>query len=309
MKQSFFTTLKLSRFIFITLCIGVLASITSSIASELPKVRHGYTESSYGELHYAISEPVGAVVDKTPIILFHQTSNSSVEFGNLIPELGRDRVTIGMDTPGYGNSDGPEEIPTIADYADAMAGSLVKMGYGRDKPVDLLGSKTGAFVAIEIAVRHPEIVRKVVLVGVWVVSEEERLKAVASIPKLNNSVEFFNYVVNSMPRWINSPYREYFNDDDWGKVRIASLMATYRREYGHYAAFEYATKLREQLQKMNQQVLLVIPGNEMRKQTLEAMNYVKNGYLADLPELKPGYYFYSAPQFATPVRKFLDNEQ
>ena len=276
-------------------------------AAELPKVRHGYTESPYGELHYSISKPVDGNVDKTPIILFHQTSNSSVEFGNLIPELGRDHVTIGMDTPGYGSSDGPKEIPTIEDYADAMARSLVTMGYGPKNQVDLLGNKTGAFIAIEIAVRHPEIVRRVVLVGVWVVPEDVRLQAMASIPKLGNSVEFFNYVVDSMPRWIKSPSRQYLNDEDWGKVRVASLQATFRREHGHHAAYAYGGRVRDRLPKISQPVLLVIPGNEMRAPTLEATKYVKNGTLADLPDLKPEYYFNSAPQFSETVRKFLDS--
>ena len=288
--------------------IAALAMASAAGAADAgPKVRHGYTDSQYGELHYAIAKPVGGGTQKTPLVMFHQTANSSVEFGNLVPEMGKDRVTIAIDTPGYGGSDGPDKIPTIEDYAVAMATGLKALGYGPDKPVDVLGYHTGAFTAGELAIVHAKMIRRVVLVGEWIVPEERRLKAIANLPRYETSVAFFDWLAASLPRYKESALVKAIGDANWGRVFVDSLRPLTRREHGHDAAFEYAVRVRDRLPKIEQPVLLVAIDDGIREPTLEAKKFIKNGELADLPHLKGDAFFNHAPELGGVLRKFLDS--
>ena len=61
--------------------------------------------------------------------------------------------------------------PSAADYADTIAAALDARGLDR---VDLYGTHTGAMLAIELAVRHPDRVARLVLDGVVLFDDEER---------------------------------------------------------------------------------------------------------------------------------------
>ena len=72
-------------------------------------------------------------------------------------------MTALTDPPGYGGSDPPQRDWDIADYADDLAETLKAGEAGR---TDLLGYHTGAFIAAEMARRHPGFVRRLVLIGI-----------------------------------------------------------------------------------------------------------------------------------------------
>ena len=80
-------------------------------------------------------------------------------------ELGGDRTMLALDYPGIGQSDSyPEELD-MGTLAEIMAVSLTSLGWGPDGggPVDLCGYHTGTMLATELAVTHPELVRRIVL--------------------------------------------------------------------------------------------------------------------------------------------------
>lgn len=213
---------------------------------------------------------------RTPLVMFHQTANTSLEFGKLIPEMGRDRTVIAIDTPGYGGSDGPKEVPTITDYMTAVNEGLKNLGYGTNKPVDVLGLHTGAFTGIELAIAEPKMVRKVVLVGVWLVSEETRLRAISRLPRYKTSVEFFDWFAANLPRLQKTQLAQNAGDTDWGLVIADSLRPLIKREYGHDAAFSYAAKLRERAPMVTQPVLLLALNDGIRQSTLDSQPLFKN---------------------------------
>ncbi|MBK6598302.1 MAG: hypothetical protein IPG25_10625 [Proteobacteria bacterium] len=70
-------------------------------------VRRGYVDGRFGQMHYYIVTPAGATPKHAPIVFFHQNPKSGVEYEFLLSDLGRDRVAIAIDTPGYGGSDRP----------------------------------------------------------------------------------------------------------------------------------------------------------------------------------------------------------
>ena len=270
-------------------------------------IKRGYVENRYGQLHYQMAVPTESKAkQRTPLVMFHQTANTSLEFGKLIPEMGRDRTVIAIDTPGYGGSDGPKEVPTITDYMTAVNEGLKNLGYGTNKPVDVLGLHTGAFTGIELAIAEPKMVRKAVLVGVWLVSEETRLRAISRLPRYKTSMEFFDWFAANLPRLQKTQLAQNAGDTDWGLVIADSLRPLIKREYGHDAAFSYAAKLRERAPMVTQPVLLLALNDGIRQSTLDSQPLFKKPTLADFPNLQEGAFFTAAPELGVSLRKFLD---
>ncbi len=137
-----------------------------------PRMRRAYFENSFGQLHVHDAIPAGGGFDEaTTLLCFHPSPMSGRLFRRLLALMGRDRSVYAPDTPGCGESDGPPRLPALADYAQAMAEFLDTM---RFRKVDVFGYHTGSLIATELALVRPDIVRRVVLVGVPVLSEAER---------------------------------------------------------------------------------------------------------------------------------------
>ena len=137
-----------------------------------PRVRRGYFESRYGQLHVHNAIPPGGGFDEgTSLICLHATPRSGSSMLPLLEQMGMDRSVYAPDLPGYGSSDSPPARPAIADYAAAVADFCTNM---RFRQVDVLGYQTGALVGAELALVLPGVVRRLVLMGVPVPDEAER---------------------------------------------------------------------------------------------------------------------------------------
>ncbi len=88
-----------------------------------------------------------------------------------VPELQRTRRTIIYDHRGVGGSDDPGGPFTTADLADDAAGLLDAL---RVERADVLGAFMGGMVAQELALRRPEQVDRLVLVGTWARPDAKR---------------------------------------------------------------------------------------------------------------------------------------
>jgi pimeloyl-ACP methyl ester carboxylesterase len=137
-----------------------------------PRVRRGYFESRYGQLHVHNAIPPGGGFDEgTSLICLHATPRSGGSLLPLLGLMGMDRSVYAPDLPGFGNSDPPPARPTIADYASAVVDFCATM---RFRQIDVLGYQTGALVAAELALALPTVVRRVALMGVPVPDDAER---------------------------------------------------------------------------------------------------------------------------------------
>ena len=129
-----------------------------------PRVRRGYFESRYGQLHvHNAIPPGGGFEEGTPLICLHGTQGTGRTFAGFLALIGRDRSAYAPDLPGHGESDGPAQPMDVAQYAAAIGDFLDNM---RLRSVDLLTHGVGAALATELALTRGAQVRRAVLVSV-----------------------------------------------------------------------------------------------------------------------------------------------
>ena len=100
----------------------------------------------------------------TPLLLIHGFASSNLVWSKvLLPLAAAGFRVIAPDLLGYGYSGKPRKLEyTIASQARMITGLLKQLGIAR---VCLVGSSYGGAVAATIALDHPELVEKLVLVG------------------------------------------------------------------------------------------------------------------------------------------------
>jgi pimeloyl-ACP methyl ester carboxylesterase len=139
---------------------------------EEPRVRRGYFECRYGQLHvHNAMPPGGGFEEGTALLCIHQGAATGRTFTRFLAVMGSDRSVYAPDLPGCGESDPPTARPAVADYAAAIGDFLDAM---RFRQIDVLGHRSGSLIAAELAVARPQQVRRLVLVGVPVLNEPER---------------------------------------------------------------------------------------------------------------------------------------
>jgi pimeloyl-ACP methyl ester carboxylesterase len=138
----------------------------------VPRLRRAYFECRHGQLHVHNAIPAGGGFDEqTTLLCLHGigvTGRSFLEFSKL---LGTTRSIYSPDIPGCGESDASEKPLGMAGYAEAIGDFIDSM---RFRQLDLLGVQTGAAAAIELALSHPKVVRRLVLVGAPLLDEDGR---------------------------------------------------------------------------------------------------------------------------------------
>jgi 3-oxoadipate enol-lactonase len=94
-----------------------------------------------------------------PLFLFHSLLSDRASFAGIVPELSRSFRLLVPELPGFGRS---QPINGgLAAVADRMA-EAVRDGSGGEQPL-VLGNGYGAFVALQMAIRHPGIAARLIL--------------------------------------------------------------------------------------------------------------------------------------------------
>lgn len=99
-----------------------------------------------------------------PLVLLHGSLSAiGTSFGTLLPLLARSRQVIAVEQQAHGRTPDVDRRLSIEQLAEDAAALLGRLGLQR---ADLLGYSLGAAVALQFALRHPDLVRKLVLVSV-----------------------------------------------------------------------------------------------------------------------------------------------
>lgn len=125
-------------------------------------IDRAFARIAEGLIHYRHAEGRG-----TPLILLHASPGSSANMVPLIDALmatGRAPRLIAPDTPGNGDSAAlTAQSPDIGDYADALVRLMDALGL---EHANIYGAHTGARIAVEAGVRHPDRVAAVMADGI-----------------------------------------------------------------------------------------------------------------------------------------------
>ena len=94
------------------------------------------------------------------VILLHGLASSMYTWADVIPALAKDHDVVAVDLPGFGGSDIPDDLsPSV--YPDTVLALMDRLGISR---ASLIGNSLGGAVAVVLAARHPERVRRLVLI-------------------------------------------------------------------------------------------------------------------------------------------------
>ena len=113
-------------------------------------------------LHARASDGPPSAGLRTPVVLVHGVIVSSRYLMPTAVELAADFPILVPDQPGYGLSDPGPAPPDVGSLADAVMACATAAGYER---VSLVGNSFGAQVVVEAALRHPDRVERIALLG------------------------------------------------------------------------------------------------------------------------------------------------
>lgn len=264
------------------------------------KVKRFYVEGSFGQIHCR-----GVFPDKpgqAGVVCCHMSPKSSQSYNDLLPYLAKDRFSVALDYPGYGESDPPPPEPhvRVEDYANAVWEVVDAL---TPTPVHLVGYHTGSMVAIEAAHQRPQQTISVINISAPVFTDEEQKRLhqeYAPIPLDEAGTRFkimWERVLhhrgpNMTLEMAAQSYAENFRGGE-------------NYEYGHRAAFNYANTYRERLAQIEQPLLVINPNDDCYEQSKRADELMKNGRRLDRLDWGHGFLHANAQEAAQLITNFI----
>ena len=140
-----------------------------------------------------------------PLILLHGGINPD-SFGSNLAELAKGRQVIAVHLQAHGrtpDTDRPLRCETLGDDVAALIGHL-KLG-----KADVMGYSLGSFVALQTAIRHPDVVDRLVLVAATMRRDGSYPEVVAAFNQLEANAAMLGGSVKA------SPLGQAYPDVDW----------------------------------------------------------------------------------------------
>ena len=125
------------------------------IMSSFGQSKTGYAPVNGLKMYYEVHG------EGRPLLLLHGAFNSiNTAFSQIIPELSKKRQVIAIELQGHGRTndlDRPFSFETMADDVAAL------LKYLKIDSADIFGYSMGGGVAQQVAIRHPSVVRRLIL--------------------------------------------------------------------------------------------------------------------------------------------------
>ncbi len=146
--------------------------MSSGAAGSAPLVRRGFVEIAEGQVHYRTAGNPRS--GQPPLVLLHASPGSAKGLEPLIRAMATHRHVIAPDTLGNGDSCAPADDRAPLDY---FAGAHLRvLDALRIERFDVCGAHTGANVACEMAIQRPDRVRGLIIDGIGLYNEQERVE-------------------------------------------------------------------------------------------------------------------------------------
>ena len=263
-------------------------------------MRRAYVEGRFGQVHLRLagSDAPG----RRPMMCVHLSPVSGVIYENWIREIGRDRLAVAPDTPGYGMSDPPATPPDIADYAGAMWDVADALGL---RDLDVMGYHTGSRICVEMARLQPGRVKHLVLVSTPIYTAEElaQQREFNSMSDPDPEGRFLVRAWQDLLRWQDrraTPATTLRQFPD-------HLRGGEHRGWGHRAAFAHTYPGR--IESVTAPILVLNPDDDLGEYTPRIGPHLTNGRVKDLPGWSHQFLDLSTTEVAAMVRPFLDEDR
>ena len=142
------------RAIVLVIVAAFLSLVSESSFAQPKPVKKGYADVNGIKLYYEIYGK------GEPLVLLHGGLGAIEMFGTNIATLAKGREVIAVDLQGHGRTADIDRALSVEFMADDIAGLLKYLNLSR---ADIMGYSLGGGVAFQMAIRHPEMVRKLVL--------------------------------------------------------------------------------------------------------------------------------------------------
>jgi pimeloyl-ACP methyl ester carboxylesterase len=118
--------------------------------------RRGHVPVNGIRMYYEIHGPTSGI----PLVLLHGGGSTiEITFSRLLPLLASGRQLVAVEEQGHGRTSDRDQPIAFESSADDVAALVRHLGF---EQVDILGFSNGASVGLQVAIRHPALVRKLV---------------------------------------------------------------------------------------------------------------------------------------------------
>lgn len=119
-------------------------------------IQSGYVPVTGGQVWYA------AFGSGEPLVLLHGGFGQIEMFEPILGDLAATRSVIAIDLQGHGRTPAFDRPMTFENMADDVAAVIRHLGYDK---ADLVGYSLGGITAEQVLVRHPDLIRRAVLIS------------------------------------------------------------------------------------------------------------------------------------------------
>jgi pimeloyl-ACP methyl ester carboxylesterase len=219
-----------------------------------------------------------------PLVLLH----GAFGFADAYPALARDRQLIAVELQGHGHTADIDRPLSFEQMADDVAALLKQL---KIEQADIFGYSMGGTVALAIAIRHPQVVRKVAINGSLYGKLEEAFEP--------ESLKLFQTMKPDFPPQVKDAYEKVAPDPK----HLPTLFAKVKK-----MSLEFKGFAREDMKSIKAPVLITIGDRDfMRPEHAVAMyRLIPNAQLAVFPGADH-FLIHQAPEKLLPtIAAFLD---
>jgi pimeloyl-ACP methyl ester carboxylesterase len=264
------------------------------------QITRSYAQGHWGQVHLRMcgeSEASGPL----PLVCIHSTPSSGAMWEALLPRLGRDRLVIAPDTPGYGMSDPPPSPPSIAEYAGALARLCDTLDLER---FDVAGFHTGSIVATELANLQPDRVHRIVAFGLAAYEAEARAHRLARVREIFPKPTLSLLHVEKLWAKLTELADPRLQPEERHVAMADSLRTGSRLPWGFMAV--YGHDFIGAMAKVAQLVLVVNPQDDLFEQTRAYWRTYPDARLVEILGVKHGVLKLETDRVEAEMRAFLD---
>ncbi|MGI8911382.1 MAG: alpha/beta fold hydrolase [Rubrobacteraceae bacterium] len=120
-----------------------------------------------------------------PLVVLHGAYMTIDTMGEVVPGLAKTRQVIGVELQGHGRTADADRPLSYEQMADDVAAMMKHLGL---EGADVFGFSMGGGVALQVAIRHPDLVRKLVVASVSYTSDGMHPELLAMIPTITPEV-------------------------------------------------------------------------------------------------------------------------